>query len=206
MADYPEWVMKHKRKGTYVNFANGKYYLYAAHSERVPGTKKVRRISDGYIGRITEEDGLIPARDKVSGEVAVYEYGLCMAALALCGDIGTGIRREFRRAADFVMVSGILMAVYGRCDRETFDQCYLCVKFPALDIDKDPPDKQKTGIARGERMVLDALLQKFGGCVAEARERLSKIYMVKINDRFYRSKMSDGTAQWLKIHEMELEG
>ena len=44
MADYPDWVMKHKEKGTYVNFVNGKYYLYKAHSERVPGTKKVRRV------------------------------------------------------------------------------------------------------------------------------------------------------------------
>ena len=54
MADYPEWVLKHKKKGTYVNFQNGKYYLYAAHSERVPGTNKVKRVSDGYLGRISE--------------------------------------------------------------------------------------------------------------------------------------------------------
>lgn len=33
MATYPEWIMKYKEKGTYVNFAKGKYYLYAAHSE-----------------------------------------------------------------------------------------------------------------------------------------------------------------------------
>ena len=81
MANYPDWVMVHKKKGTYINCVNGKYYLYAAHSERVPGTKKVRRVSDGYIGRITQEDGLIPARDKVTGEVCVYEYGLCMTIL-----------------------------------------------------------------------------------------------------------------------------
>jgi len=56
---YPEWVLKHKTKGTYINCINGRYYLYGAHSERIPGTKKVKRIFDGYLGRITEEDGFI---------------------------------------------------------------------------------------------------------------------------------------------------
>ncbi|MBO6215432.1 MAG: hypothetical protein J6N76_07840, partial [Lachnospiraceae bacterium] len=61
-ADYPEWVMKYKKKGTYINKVGDKYYLYAAHSERIKGTNKVRRVSDGYLGRITEKDGLIPAK------------------------------------------------------------------------------------------------------------------------------------------------
>lgn len=30
MADYPDWVLQHKKKGTYINHQNGKYYLYAA--------------------------------------------------------------------------------------------------------------------------------------------------------------------------------
>ena len=37
-ADYPDWVMKYKEKGTYINKVGDKYYLYAAHSERVKGT------------------------------------------------------------------------------------------------------------------------------------------------------------------------
>ena len=40
MADYPDWVAKHKEKGTYINYANGKYYLYAANSARVPWHQK----------------------------------------------------------------------------------------------------------------------------------------------------------------------
>ena len=44
---YPDWVLKHKIKGTYINCVGDKYYLYAAHSERILGTKKVKRVSDG---------------------------------------------------------------------------------------------------------------------------------------------------------------
>ena len=31
MADYPDWVLAHKKKGTYVNRVGDRYYLYAAH-------------------------------------------------------------------------------------------------------------------------------------------------------------------------------
>jgi len=104
MADYPDWVLKHKKKGTYVNCVNGRYYLYAAHSERVPGTKKVRCVSDGYIGQITEEDGLLPAMGKVGGEILVYRYGLHMTALALAEDVLPGMHsnREHRGDGEYI--------------------------------------------------------------------------------------------------------
>jgi len=82
MADYPEWVLAHKKKGTYINKVGDKYYLYAAHSERVKGTNKVKRISNGYLGRIAENEGLIPAIEKVKNSVSVYEFGLSFAVLS----------------------------------------------------------------------------------------------------------------------------
>jgi hypothetical protein len=106
MADYPEWVLKHKKKGTYVNAVKGKYYLYAAHSERIPGTDKVRRVSDGYLGRITEEEGFVPAKGKMDEGVYVHEFGLSETIVRLCPKIHAGLKREFRANADTVMVSG----------------------------------------------------------------------------------------------------
>lgn len=206
MANYPDWVMAHKKKGTYINFTNGKYYLYAAHSERIPGTKKVRRVSDGYIGRITQEDGLIPTRDKVTGEIYVYEYGLCMTVLDTCDKVAAGFRREFRGATDFIMVCSILWETSGKCDSETYESSYLSVKYPAINIVKEPTDKQKTGIERGRRMISDMMSKRFGEDLHEAQERLSKLYMVKVNGQFYRSKTTDGTIEWLKKHKIRLDG
>jgi hypothetical protein len=154
----------------------------------------------------SQQDGLIPARDKVTGEVCVYEYGLCMTILETCDAIATGFRREFRRATDFVLVSSILREAYGKCDRETFEGSYLSVKYPAANIGKAPTDKQRTGIERGRRMIQDMMSRRFGEGLPEARDRLSKIYMVKVNGQFYRSRMSDGTTGWLKTHEIRLEG
>lgn len=43
-AEYPDWVMKYKKKGTYINKNGDMYYLYAAHSERIKGTNKVKKM------------------------------------------------------------------------------------------------------------------------------------------------------------------
>jgi hypothetical protein len=197
MADYPDWVMAHKKKGTYINYVDGRYYLYAAHSERIQGTKKVRRVSDGYIGRITEEDGLIPARDKVVGDVFVYEYGLSAAVIWLCGNIHKGLSREFRGAADRVFVMGALLALYGSHDMETYDSSYLSIEYPGLDMEKPPTIKQATAIERCRRMVMDVMGKLFGEGLGAASLRLARVYKIKINGRFYMSHISENIKQWL---------
>lgn len=79
---YPDWVLKHKKKGTYINKVGNNYYLYAAHSEHIPGTaNKARRVCDGYLGRITEKDGFIPKKKKESP--LSLEYGLSCAIVSL---------------------------------------------------------------------------------------------------------------------------
>ena len=198
MASYPDWVLKHKKKGTYVNCVKGKYYLYAAHSERVPGTKKVRRVSDGYIGRITQEDGLIPARDKITG-VVVHEYGLCMALYALCEGIAKGLHREFRMAAGKVFVAGLLSAAYGGYGEEEYRWSYLSVKCPGLSLTLT--DKQRVGAERCARMAKDALLRKFGEAADEAAIRLSRLCAVRANGRIYISE--NNTKEWLLSHDVE---
>lgn len=205
LADYPDWVLKHKKKGTYINYTNGKYYLYAAHSKRVPGTKKVRRVSDGYIGRITREDGLIPVRDKVSGDIIVFEYGLSMTAFVLCKNIYSALRREFKGNAGFVMVSSILLAIYGHCRQELYEQSCLSLEFPSLDMGKVPTDKQKTGIERGCRMVLDILKKTFGDNMEAASWHLAHVYKIKVNNRFYMSPISPAARELIQKHGIDGE-
>jgi hypothetical protein len=47
-------------------------------------------------------------------------------------------------------------------------------------------------------MISDMMSKRFGGDLPEARERLSKIYMVEANGKFYRSRTLGGTTEWLK--------
>lgn len=205
MANYPDWVMKYKDKGTFINYSNGKYYLYAAHSERVPGTDKVKRIYDEYLGRITEGDGLIPPKDKVSGEVFVLEHGLSATIISLCKDIYSGFRRNFKDRADFVMVCSILSVIYGKYDEEVFKLSYLSIRFPNVDFSKNPTTNQLTGIERGIRMINDTLFERFKSDKQEVVLHFQHVCKVKINNRFYISNKSNMVENLIKKYNIEWE-
>lgn len=192
-ADYPDWVLKHKKTGTYINFVKGKYYLYAAHSERVKGTDKVKRICDGYLGRITEKDGLIPPKDKVSNSPVVLEYGLSTTILTVCEKIYKGLRKSFSKAGDLVMAASILSFLYGKYDGFLFRQSYLSKRFPGLDLDGPLTEAQAFGIERGRLMIQDTLEGHFKDDLPQVRMFFSLVYMVKINGRFYRSEEPEAT-------------
>ena len=201
MANYPDWVVAHKKKGTYVNCVKGKYYLYAAHSERIPGTKKVRRVSDGYIGRITEEDGLIPVKDKVGGDVLVYEYGLHMTALAISDGIYMGLRRNYRVGdAERVLIAGILLAAGGSAGEKDFNSSYLSVAFPEVSFEQALTDKQSSDAERCKRMVTDKLSGAIGGGVT--LEDLARVHAVIVNGKEYISKKPAGVDAWLNTHKI----
>jgi len=205
MADYPDWVLRHKKKGTYVNCQNGKYYLYAAHSERIPGTNKVRRVSDGYLGRITEEEGLIPAKRKLSEPVHVFEYGLSETMLSLCGDIRVGLGREFRGATDFVMACGMLLLMCGEVRQEHYEASWLSVRLPGLDMRKMPTDKQRIGMERAQRMIADTMKKRFGDAYVPAVALLPLVRAVRMGNEAVIAGIPDGVKEFLEQHGLEFK-
>lgn len=73
---YPEWVLRHKQPGMYVQKKDDDTYrIYRAHSERRPGKKYPVLVTDEYIGTITREHGLIRTPVKLKGDVLVKRYG-----------------------------------------------------------------------------------------------------------------------------------
>lgn len=205
MADYPTWVLKYKEKGTYINRVKEKYYLYAAHSERVPGTKKVKRICDGYLGRITEEDGLIAPKDKVTGTVFVYEYGLSNLILSVCSNIHKGFRKTFTKNGDYVMAASILMFLYGNYDESLFCHSFLSVKFPEIDFSSTPTEAQLNGIDRGFRMIKDTMLKTFGGDLSDVIIQFGLLYKVKINGSLYTTETNKLTEFFIHKYKLPLE-
>lgn len=71
---YPEWVQKHKTKGTTVKRVGENYYLYKHTSKRVQGKKNPVPV-DTYIGKITEDGVVKGTRKKVSSEDKVEHSG-----------------------------------------------------------------------------------------------------------------------------------
>ncbi len=162
MAIYPDWVMKYKKKGTYINKVGDKYYLYAAHSERIKCTDKVRRVSDGYLGRITEDNGLIPPKDKVASPVITYEFGFSFAICSCTAQILHGLRKSFSNYGDLVYVCSVLSYIYGMHDRELWKLFYLCLWFDSVLYPDTFTSAQVSGIERGYRMITDTVTKHFG--------------------------------------------
>lgn len=190
MTDYPEWVLKHKKKGTYINKAGDKYYLYAAHSERIKGTNKVRRVSDGYLGRITEEDGLIPPRDTIFSSVITYELGFSYALIACTPKILSALRRSFKSQGDFIYICSILSFMYGCFSKELFESSYLHFHFPAVSYPDSFSSAQLTGIERGCRMISGTASDFYGDDLLNIRAHFSNIRLIQNRFRFYLPKLT----------------
>lgn len=111
---YPEWVERHRRKGTNISFIRGKYYLYACSSKYDPEKKRARKITGEYLGRITE-DGLIPPKRRqvelCSKEVSIKEYGASRTVSDLGSDVYAMLKKHFPKDADRLFTISVLRLI-----------------------------------------------------------------------------------------------
>ena len=204
-ADYPDWVMKFKEKGTYINKVGDKYYLYAAHSERIKGTDKVRRVSDGYIGRITREDGLIKAGPKLKEPPILYEAGLSYAITALTPLILSGLQRSYRKNGSMVYCGSILTFIYGAASAPLFEHSYLCLAFSGISFPGRFTQAQQAGIERGTRMLNDVLTRVLGDDLVPFMRRFPDIRLVKAGGTFYLCGLDEETRALSEKYSIEWE-
>lgn len=190
-ADYPDWVMKYKTKGTYINRVGDKYYLYAAHSERIKGTDKVRRVSDGYIGRITQAEGLIRSKPKLKRTPFSLEIGLSYTILSVTADIGNGIKKSYRKNSDIVYCCSILSYIYDSYSRSLYEKSYLHIRFPDLTFLERFPPAITTGIERGNRMLHDSMAKHFGNDLTRVHNYFTDIRLLDIDGCLYLSGLND---------------
>ena len=194
---YPDWVLKHKKKGTYVNCVKGRYYLYAAHSERVPGTGKVNRVCDGYLGRITESDGLIPSRYKTDKRIVVHEYGASAFLLGYCADLFDRLRAYVD--ADSVMVAALLAVVHGTYDERALSRSHLSVLYPGVRF-----DGLDTGrVSRMTNDIRTRLDELSAADRAVVREDLPYVYKVQVDERWQLTGLDDAIRAFLGRHGMD---
>ena len=203
MADYPQWVLAHKKKGTYINKVGDKYYLYAAHSERIPGTKRVRRVCDGYLGRITEKDGLIPPKDKVVSPVISYEFGLSSLTLCICANIHKGLRRTFVVHGDFIMAASILTFIYGFYSEELFRHSWLSLRFSSMVFPQSLTQTQKNGIDRGTSMVTDTMERTFGSDLPFVKASFSLVVLSLINQKLYCCSPPESVTLFIEQYHLD---
>ena len=121
---YPEWVEKYKKPGTNISFIRGKYYLYEVTSQWNPEKKRAQKKTGKYLGRITEEDGLIPPREKKEiGSIAVKEYGASRFLYEIGKDIAEELIDRFPNEGKRIFALAVLRVIE-RCPFKRADYLY----------------------------------------------------------------------------------
>ena len=96
---HPDWVLKHKKKGTLIMRRDDRYYLYRVSSHWNKEKKRAQLKTEEYLGRITP-DGLIEPKAKRImkryDQVSVKEYGSSFLLNHVSGDIIDGLKKHFR--------------------------------------------------------------------------------------------------------------
>ena len=75
---HPDWVLKHKQKGTEIRNIKNNYYLYKVTSVWDKEKKRAKKITEKYLGTITPE-GLIKPKEEILkdslNKISVKEFG-----------------------------------------------------------------------------------------------------------------------------------
>ena len=185
---YPEWVMKQKQKGTNISCINGKYYLYAVSSVWNKEKGRAQKITNEYLGRITEE-GLVPPKKntpKIETPITVKEYGTAGVLNELGTDILSGLRECFPTFGERIFTIAALRLAFA-CPFKRVEHFYansfLSELFPKLRLSSGS---------------LSEFLRELGG----KREQ-----MVKFMERFIGGNehiLFDGTSLISKSEKMDI--
>lgn len=98
MTSYPDWVLKHKTKGTEIRKIGERYYLYKITSRWSKEKKRPVKVTLGFLGTITET-GLVKSRTIRLAEsiehITIKEYGAFQVVWHQNQDILEALRELF---------------------------------------------------------------------------------------------------------------
>ena len=116
--NYPSWVLKHKVQGTEIRFISGRYYLYQVKSYWDKESKRSKKVTELFLGRITEAGLVKGKRTKktlsvpVSSSFSVQEYGIAHFLHEDNKDVLTVLKEHFSTQYDSIFAAAINRFVY----------------------------------------------------------------------------------------------
>ena len=99
MSNYPDWVLKYKKKGTLVQKKRDDlYYLYRVHSRWNRDKKRAQLITDEFLGKIAPDGFFEPKVKRIMhrfDQVSVKEYGASFLLQHISPDITQELKNDF---------------------------------------------------------------------------------------------------------------
>lgn len=200
LIDYPMWVLKFKEHNKEIRLLQGKYYLYQVHTSRIDG--KVKKVTDKYLGRITEEGLIPPTKKQVT--YTIKEYHTAVFAFSICSSIITGIIKKYpRKYLDYLPLC--FYDVFFNQQMDQWNRSYLSVLFPNLKLISRSMAVQNE-INRLSTMFKHPITKFLSGSTLDAFfQSINDLYMVGIGDSWTLAKVSEETIKILNEHHISLE-
>jgi transposase len=113
MAELPDWVLKHKKKGMAVEKRGNSYYLTRVTSVWDPEKKRARKVTLEYLGRITPE-GVIPPRGKRPSKIGgILDAGNFLYLKRFTGSVEEALAECFPTHWQSIIASACIKLCYG---------------------------------------------------------------------------------------------
>lgn len=181
---YPDWVLKFKSKGTYVQVRGGRYYLYRGHSERVPGKSYPVLKFDEYLGQITENEGLITPKPSVRPGVAVYCYGPYLLFAHFAGAVLSNLQPEQGLSAEQLAVTAQLKLVHGYFNEQLYLGSWLSLQYPGVKIPLDLEESGSFSIDRVVHKITDKISGVSAGGILQFIDLARRVFVVAVNNQW----------------------
>jgi transposase len=111
--DYPAWVLQHKVKGTEIRHIKGRYYLYQVKSFWDKESKRSKKVTEAFLGRITEL-GLIKGKKTkkvisvpLSSSYCIQEYGIVRFLYDDNIDVFNALKEHFGQFCESIFAAAI---------------------------------------------------------------------------------------------------
>ena len=162
----PEWVLKHKKPGTQVVQIRGNYYLYKVTSKWDREKGRARKVTERYLGKITEEGLIKPRHERIEESlkrITVKEYGASKYIVEITRDIQEYLREEFPEGWREIYVFSVMRLMHNSVMKtlsEYYNSSHLSEEIRGARVSPKTISKVLRGVGR-ERGRIVRFLRNF---------------------------------------------
>src|SRR3989344_5367824 len=94
----PDWARKHQAEGTQDVRIRGNYYLYKISSRWDKHKKRARKITEKYLGKVTQEGIIKPKHERVLSQldkISIKEFGASSLLTHICHNLKEDMKNVF---------------------------------------------------------------------------------------------------------------
>jgi transposase len=204
---HPEWALKHKTKGTELRNISGRFYLYRISSKWDKEKKVTKKITHELLGRITEQDGLIPRGSKKSKSdqlqsdktqnltnITTKEYGASNYLKTISNDIITNLRTHFPNHYQEIFTLAVNRLLHQSPLKNMefiYESSMLSEEFRDLDLSKNRLTSLMKELGSNRSAITDFMknyIQGLENIVFDTTHSVSKSNKMQLNQVGYNSQ------------------